>query len=58
MYRSEVTWTTQRLLFKLFSLLSQLPYKTILSHSASPFIVMGFFEIEFQELFAWAGFKL
>jgi hypothetical protein len=28
-----------------------------LSHCTSPFIVMGFFEIESLELFAWAGFE-
>jgi hypothetical protein len=30
----------------------------ISSHSTSPFVVIGFFEIGFHELFAWAGFKL
>jgi hypothetical protein len=28
-----------------------------LSHSTSPFFVMGFFKIGSLELFAWAGFK-
>jgi hypothetical protein len=28
-----------------------------LSHSTSPFFVMGVFEIGSQELFAWAGFE-
>jgi hypothetical protein len=28
-----------------------------LSHSTSPFLVMGFFEIGSHELFAWAGFE-
>jgi hypothetical protein len=30
----------------------------ILSHSTSPFFVLGFFEIGSQELFAQAGFEL
>jgi hypothetical protein len=29
----------------------------ILSHSTSPFFVMGFFKIGSNELFAWAGFE-
>jgi hypothetical protein len=28
-----------------------------LSHAASPFFVVGFFELGSHELFAWAGFK-
>jgi hypothetical protein len=28
-----------------------------LSHSASPFLVMGFFKIGSLELFAWGGFE-
>jgi hypothetical protein len=29
-----------------------------LSHSTSPFFMMGFFEIGSHDLFVWAGFEL
>jgi hypothetical protein len=46
------------IIFFFFGVVLGLELKTFtLSHAASPFFVVGFFELGSHELFAWAGFK-
>jgi hypothetical protein len=46
-----------QLFFSFFAVLGFELRASTLSHSTSPFFVMGFLEIGSHKLFAWAGFK-